>query len=103
MLVRDDVKSKEILKAKNAEIRRFLMMRIGYEKVKHDVGAELVHKDGTSELLMFQDGDCYVKVKDGSTSREYLLYVPSNLKTCRAAIAWTFGLSEADYKPIIET
>lgn len=103
LLIKKSVKGKDVLETKNAEIRRFLMKRIGYEKVKKDVGATVIHTDGTSQLLQFKDGDYYVKVKDSSTKREYLLYVPNNLKTCRAAIAWTFGLAESEYNPIIET
>ena len=37
------------------------------------------------------------------SSGEYLLFVDQNVKTCRAAIAWTFGLTEKQYNPIIET
>ena len=94
---------KDVLTVANAEIRRFLMKRVGYENIKDAVKAEVLHKDGDSELLKFNNGDVYVKVKDTSTAREYLLSVPENMKTCREGIAWTFGLSEDKYNPIIET
>ncbi len=103
LVVENNLDPKLVITAKNAEVRRFLMKRVGYQEVKDAVNAEVVHIDGTSELLKFADGDMYVKVKDSSTEREYLLYVPSHLKTCRAAIAWTFGLSEQEYRPVIET
>lgn len=93
----------EVLSIQNAEVRRFIMKRIGYEHIKKQAGATLIHKDGDSELLKFKNGDVYVKVKDSSTEREYLLSVPENTKTCKGGIAWTFGLREEEYKPEIET
>lgn len=97
-LVNPDLTPKEVLAVKNAEIKR-----IGYENIKGDVGASVVHVDGTSELLKFADGEQYVKVKDASTDREYLLYVPNNIETCKQGIAWTFGLEAGEYHPVIET
>lgn len=93
----------DVLTIRNAEIRRFLIKRVGYERIKTAVGAKVLHTDGTSELLEFKDGDRYVKVKDSSTDREYLLYVPNNISRCREGIAWTFGLREEEYNPIQET
>lgn len=103
LLVNENTTAQEVLTAKNAEIRRYLIKRIGYEKIKEDVGAELIHEDGTSQLLKFNTGEQYVKVKDSSTDREYLIYVPNNIKSCKQGIAWTFGLREDEYNPIIET
>lgn len=93
----------DVLKAANAEVRRYLIKRVGYKNIKNSVNAVVIHKDGTSELLRFADGDMYVKVKDSSTDREYLLYVASHVTTCKEAIAWTFGLKKDEYNPIIET
>lgn len=103
MIVREDTRPEEVLNAQNAEIRRYLIKRIGYEKIKDAVSAEVLHQDGDNELLRFANGEMYVKVKDSSTDREYLLFVEGNHKTCRSAIAWTFGLKEEEYDPIIET
>lgn len=103
LLVRKNVKPQEVLEASNAEVRRYLIKRIGYDKIKDDVKAEVLHVDGDNELLKFASGEMYVKVKDSSTDREYLLFVDGNHKTCRSAIAWTFGLMEGEYNPIIET
>lgn len=98
--------AKEVFHIRNQEIRRYIMKRIGYETIKEDVEATVIHQDGTSELLEISFGDIkerYVKVKDSSTEREYLLYVPNNIKRCREGIAWTFGLQENEYNPIIES
>ena len=103
ILVADVIDPKQVLTIENAEIRRYMIKRIGYENIKDSVQAEVIHKDGYNELLKFENGEKYVKVKDSSTDREYLLYVEGKHKTCRSAIAWTFGLKEEEYNPIIET
>lgn len=103
LLVSKDLKPEQVLDIKNSEIRRYLIKRIGYENIKDKVKAEVIHVDGHNELLKFANGEMYVKVRDHSTEREYLLFVEGGHKTCRSAIAWTFGLSEEEYNPIIET
>jgi len=102
-LVSENTTPKEVLDVKNAEIRRYLIKRIGYENIKAFVKAEVLHTDGDSELLKFENGEMYVKVKDTSTEREYLLFVEGNHSTCKSAIAWTFGLKEEEYNPLIES
>lgn len=102
LLIQKKINPLDVLRVNNAEIRRFLMKRVGYEKIKDESSVTVIHVDGDSELLKIND-DKYVKVKDSSTDREYLLYVHNNIKTCREGIAWTFGLDEKEYNPIIET
>lgn len=92
----------KVLAAKNAEVRRYLIKRMGWDVLRSHVSAKTIHTDGNSELIEFND-ERYVKVKDSSTDRIYLLYVPNNMQTCRDAIAWTFGLSGNEYNPLIET
>lgn len=103
LLIEKDLSPEKVLDIKNSEIRRYLIKRVGYENIKEKVKAEVIHKDGYNELLKFSNGEIYVKVRDSSTDREYLLFVQGNHKTCKSAIAWTFGLSEEEYNPIIET
>ncbi len=45
----------------------------------------------------------FVNVACPSTGRKYMLCVPPVFKRANEAVAWTFGKSAADYKPIIET
>lgn len=101
--VKNNLSPEKVLDIKNSEIRRFLIKRIGYQNIKDKVNAVVLHTDGDNELLKFENGEMYVKVKDSSTEREYLLYVEGGHTTCRSAIAWTFGLREEEYNPIIET
>ncbi len=96
----------EVFSIRNQEIRRFIMKRIGYKTIKKNAAVAVLHKDGDSELLSViikGEREKYVKVKDSSTEREYLLYVPENITRCKQGIAWTFGLSEDEYNPIKET
>lgn len=105
-MISDNPDPKRVLTLRNSEIRRYMIKRIGYENIKDSVDATVLHTDGDSELIeMVINGEKerYVKVKDSSTEREYLLYVPINMTTCKQGIAWTFGLSEREYNPIIET
>jgi len=102
LLTKEDVSINEVLEAKNAEVRRYLMKRVGYENIRNLANVSIIATDGTSELLKI-GYDQYVKVKDASTDREYLLYVPEWIKTCKQGIAWTFGLKEFEYNPTIET
>lgn len=102
-MVSDNPDPLKVLQLENAEVRRYMVKRVGYEKIKHVVKATVVHSDGENELLRFENGEMYVKVKDSSTEREYLLFVEGRHATCKSAIAWTFGLTEEEYNPVIET
>ena len=37
------------------------------------------------------------------TQRTYVLRVPPGIRTCRAAVAWTFRLDADAYQPLVET
>jgi len=45
----------------------------------------------------------YVRVKDSSTDKFVFLSVPNNLRGCKEAIAWTFGLSLPQYNLFFQT
>lgn len=102
-LVSENHDPSKVVKLENAEVRRYMIKRVGYENIKDKVKATVLHVDGYNELLKFENGEMYVKVRDSSTDREYLLFVEGDHETCRSAIAWTFGLSEKEYNPIIES
>ena len=97
---------------RNAEVRRVMVDRYGPDRYIRDSGATLVHQDDFGSLyLKSQPGDedlCMVKVvnstaePDGSF-KDYWLRVPPTMQTAKGAIAWTFGLKEADYTPTLQT
>jgi hypothetical protein len=104
----DTLTARDIISCRNAEIRRLLLRGFGYEKFVMELGGAVIHRDGDSELILikwgiYEDALKLVKVKDPSTGDFYILRVPLSVKTCKEAIAWTFGMSEEDYDLIKET
>lgn len=102
----------ETLAETNAERRRVMIERIGFERFLHDVDAELLDQDmapgGERKLYRVElDGDeplVCVSVGCPSTDRRYLLRVPPDMQTCHQAVAWTAGFDNPDdYQPVLET
>lgn len=97
-----DVTAQEILDAPNQELKQRALRRFGYERFVAEVEMEEVHCDGEDALL--RKGDVvFAYVKDSSTPRRYLLRVPPTSRTVREAIAWTFGMTVHEYRPLAET
>lgn len=102
----------QVLGEANAEVRRVMVERIGFERFLQQVKAEVVHEDrdpgGQRQLLRvrLKDDEDLVCVSVGcpSTGRRYIIRVPPNMETCHQAVAWTAGFDKAgDYRPIAET
>lgn len=97
-----DVTADDILAAPNQELKQRALKIFGYERFVDEVEMKEIHRDGENALL--RKGDIvFAYVKDSSTPRRYLLRVPPTSKTVHDAIAWTFGMRPADYRPLIET
>ncbi len=104
----------EVLKHANAEVRYVGMRIIGMDKVLTDKNTRIIHVDEEKDMILFQFGGVfdepisYLKVvnstqeADGSY-KNYYLCVPPDMRTCRQAVAWTFGLDEISYNPTQET
>lgn len=108
----DSITSAEILAETNAERRRVLLERCGYERFLGEAQASVRDRDtdpgGPRELLVLpMDGDedlVCVSVRCPSTSRRYVIRVPPDTPTCRHAVAWIAGFDDPDeYRPLIET
>ena len=102
----------EILGERNAERRRVMLERFGFETFMEAAEAEELDRDrdpgGERRLLRVElAGDeplVCVSVGCPSTGRRYFLRVPPTTKTCHQAVAWTAGFDDpADYAPLIET
>jgi hypothetical protein len=99
----------EIHAEQNQEQRRAMIERIGWMRYCEKAGAREVHRDDFGALLEMDglgDGDTlarFVRVRDPSTGREYVLRVPPTVKTVREAVAWTFDVPEEQYAPTQET
>lgn len=102
----------DILTERNAELRRVMIERVGFEKFLREVDARVRDSDtdrgGERKLYHVPlEGDesiVVVSMRCPSTGRHYLVRVPPAIQTCRAAIAWTAGFDNPeDYVPIEET
>jgi hypothetical protein len=101
-----------IQEEQNAEIRRVMLEFFGFDRYLRESGAKEVSRDSYGVLwrLELPDDEPLVMVEvinatpepDGS-SRTYFLRVPPQTKTPREAVAWTFGLTEEEYSPSVQT
>ena len=101
------LKIQDVLKCRNIVIRRYLLQDFSYEQLIKNLKCRIIDREGENELIMIPlRGDepiLLVRVKDPSTGFFYLLRVPPNIRTCKEAIAWTFGLQPQEYNPLKET
>ncbi|MFD3942096.1 DUF6745 domain-containing protein [Streptomyces sp. NPDC058579] len=96
----------------NAELRRVMLEFYGYERYLAESGAQPVARDETGVLWRIElvDDEDVVMVEvvnatpepDG-TFRTYWLRVPPRTRTAREGVAWTFGLAETAYEPLVQT
>ncbi len=102
----------QIAAERNAELRRVMLEHFGYERYLREAGARRLGADACGVLwqLTFADDEPLTMVEvvnstpepDG-TSRVYWLRVPPTTRTPRAGVAWTFGLTEEEYQPLVQT
>jgi hypothetical protein len=102
----------EILKEINAEKRRVLLERMGYDTFLEKAKAEILHEDrdagGVRRLMRVEmkndEALVCVSVLCPSTGRQYVIRVPPTMTTCHQAVAWVAGFDDADeYQPLAET
>jgi hypothetical protein len=108
----ETITSDEILQEPNAEKRRVLLERMGYETFLARANAQTLDEDrdagGPRRLLkvaMQGDEDLVcVSVLCPSTGRQYVIRVPPTMTTCHQAVAWVAGFDDPDeYQPLAET
>ena len=98
-----------------------MIKAVGVERYLALSGAVRVHEDETGVLWkrsfpVTNAADvrrplrslCFVEVLNGTiepdgTRKRYFLRVPPGMLTARAAVAWSYGLSERDYVPLART
>ena len=101
----------EFIATRNVEHRRVMAERIGLERIFSEANVKLLDSDidysGERQLLRLtlnsDEPIVVVKVICPSTGRVYFLRVPPDCTNIQNAIAWTFGLSGSQYKPVVET
>ena len=108
----ETITSEEVLAEPNAERRRVMLERMGYERFFAGAKAAVLDADadpgGERRLLkvpLEQDEDLVcLAVTCPSTGRRYVIRVPPNTKTCHQAAAWIAGFEDPDdYHPVMET
>jgi hypothetical protein len=108
----ETLKGADILAERNAELRRVMIERVGFEKFLREIKAEVLDTDrdpgGERKLLRVPLAEdepiVIVSVHCPSTGRQYLVRVPPATRTCRQAVAWTAGFDNPDdYAPIAES
>jgi len=100
------------LQHENVEVRRVLLDHLGWDRVIQAARLKPTMEDEHGRLwrLPTPDGDpvLLLEVENASpdhdgTHRRYFLRVPPDMESPRAATAWTFGLSELEYAPELES
>lgn len=101
----DNRKIEDVLNVRNAEVRAYLIKKMNYEEVRRMKEIKILHSEKEYDLISLEgiEDSLFVKCKDSSTDRIFLLQVPRWVKRCKEAVAWTFGLKEEEYNPLIET
>jgi hypothetical protein len=96
----------------NAEMRRVLLERFGLENYLKTGGAVMIHSDPRGKLwkkdVKGDDPVVMVEVLNSTpepdgTIKTYMIPVPPDSRTASGAIAWTFGMTESEYVPVVET
>jgi hypothetical protein len=106
------LRARTVLEERNAERRRVMIERMGFNRFVLEAGAERLDADrdpgGPRELLRVpvqRDEDIVcLSVNCPSTGNHYVLRVPPTMTTCRQAAAWMAGFDDPKlYQPLKET
>ena len=100
----------EFLHERNVEIRRIMIERYGVDHLLANTRPQCLDVDQGGRRALYRlrlssdEPMVAVKVRCPSTNQVYFLRVPPAIRTCRDAVAWTFGFERAEeYQPVIET
>lgn len=92
----EDLDPTLILKAKNVEVRREIVRKIGIERVIQKLGGEAIDSWNGYELIMLDIPDMqimplYLKMKNPSIGTYHVEGVPPGISTCKEALSWRVG------------
>ena len=108
----ETITSREALAEQNAERRRVLVERMGYDAFMAQARPDVLDADrdpgGERRLLRVSLGGdeplVCLAVQCPSTGRRYMLRVPPGTRTCHQAAAWIAGCDNPDdYHPVAES
>jgi hypothetical protein len=97
--------------AHDPQIRRCMIDILTPQRFVEQGGAQRVAQDDTGILWRQRwrwEAWAAVEVINGTpepdgTHKRYFLQVPPTVRTPREAVAWTYGLSERQYRPVVRT
>jgi hypothetical protein len=98
----------DVIAEPDVEVRRAMIDRIGAERFLSELNACPVSRDRYGTLYRIELADdeplTLVEVVNGTpepdgTPKHYFLRVPPNVKTARAAVAWTYDVPTKEYAP----
>ena len=113
-----DFTIQDALTEANTEVRRIMLELLPPHTLEEGGALELRHSDDFGSLYIERpvnqrDGWdenrlAFVKVCNSTpepdgTYKDYWLRVPGNLQRAKQAVAWTFGLTEEQYQPIVQS
>lgn len=108
----ETITAQEIQTTTNVALRRMMLESFGAARFLQESNSRLIHKDEHGELYQ-QDmpGDeplTMLRVINSTpepdgTYKDYFLRVPPFVRTAKEAVAWTFDMNAAEYKPEKET
>ena len=98
----------------NVEVRRVMIERFGHERYIRESGAKLVHRDdwgtlwhaevpGDEPLVMVEVVNATPEPGTVDVFKTYFLRVPPTMRRAKEAVAWSFGMTENEYDPVIQT
>lgn len=106
----EQITANKINEEDNAEVKRVMIERYGFDKYLKDSNAVPMHSDNYGDLFRLKDSRLpVVKVTNKSpepdgTYKDYVLTaLNSDVNTAHAAVASTFGLTAEQYKPVAES
>lgn len=112
IILKEPITIERIAAERNVEVRRVLIERFGLDEYLKNGKVIKIHKDSCGTLWrMDVEGDepiMVVQVVNSTAEpdgifKEYFLRVPPNIVRAKQAVAWTFGLAEDEYFPLVET
>ncbi|MBX9696075.1 MAG: hypothetical protein K2Z81_27050, partial [Cyanobacteria bacterium] len=97
----------------NAEIRSVMIQFYGEERYLRDSQADIVDDDARFGTLYRRQISRFDQIamlrvtnstsEEDGTFKTYFLEVPPDMRTAHEAVAWTFGMTDDQYDPVIET
>jgi len=112
IMLAEPITLERIAEERNVEVRRVLIERFGLDNYIKSGRLIKIHQDKCGTLWrMDVAGDEPIMVVQviNSTAepdgifKEYFLRVPPSMVRAKQAVAWTFGLTEDEYVPLVET